>query len=471
MNEKWMRPVELLEILLNFLTVFFAETALFAAFEPLGSALEADGAAAGSAAFRAPSPAVQLLFLAVPVCFWLIRILASRFWLFVLLHAGVFLAAVFCLGTNGLSRGVFALLAGIYLLVSFRIRLQEQREEEGILGPAAALIAAGASMLLCAYLENDAACGRILNASLVYAFLFFSVTYLRNLEQFVQFNRASNAHIPVRRMLLRGGGLTAVCSLAVVLLLALGVNQTFLRRSGDLLRAFLLWAVRGILRVVGAFLSLFGSESAEQTAVRQEAAAEQFLQAGAEEQPLWLEILYQILQYLLFAAAAVLLIFLLYRAISALVSRFYEGKRKRPQGEEKAEEIRESLRTERKKKEKESRLRLFAGTPEEKIRRIFIRTVQKQKRFRNPEGRPGASGGKDPWRKDAREALVRGKTARELEVLFPDQDRETFEQLARLYEKARYARTDAAHPGKGGCSAEDVRRAEACRDALSGKQI
>ena len=60
MNEKWMRPVELLEIFLNFLTVFCVETALFSAFEPLGSALGeegalGEGAAAGYAAFSAPS--------------------------------------------------------------------------------------------------------------------------------------------------------------------------------------------------------------------------------------------------------------------------------------------------------------------------------------------------------------------------------------------------------------------------------
>ena len=56
MNKKWLRSVELLEILMNFLTVFFVETALFAAFEPLGSALltgaAAGEAAAGSAAFQ-----------------------------------------------------------------------------------------------------------------------------------------------------------------------------------------------------------------------------------------------------------------------------------------------------------------------------------------------------------------------------------------------------------------------------------
>ena len=51
MNEKWMRPVELMEILLNFLTVFCVETALFAAFVPLNGALEGEVPDAAAGAF------------------------------------------------------------------------------------------------------------------------------------------------------------------------------------------------------------------------------------------------------------------------------------------------------------------------------------------------------------------------------------------------------------------------------------
>ena len=476
MNEKWMRPVELLEIFLNFLTVFCVETALFSAFEPLGSALGeegalGEGAAAGYAAFSAPSAAVQFLLLTVPVCFWLVRIFASRFWLFILLHAVIFGAAVFGLGANDLQQAIFGVISGIYLIVSLRSRLQEQREEEGLMGPAAALTAALAAIFLCAYLGDGAACGRILNASLAYAFFFFLDTYLRNLQRFVQFNRASNAHIPVRRMLAQGGGLAAGSSLLAVLLLALGVNQSFMDRAGELLKGFLLWAVKGILRLIGAVLSLFGSEGGEQEAVGQEAAVGQLMLAEAKEQPVWLEILYQVIQYLLLGAAFLLLCFLLYKAVSALVRRFYEGKKERQPEGEKTQEIRESLRTERRKKDRKGSLGLFGRTPEEKIRRSFIRAVQKQKRFRNPDGRPGGAKGKDLWRKDARENLVRGKTARELAFLFPDQGQETFARLARLYEKARYGGADAAGREKAACGAEDVRQAEACRETLSGKQI
>ena len=339
------------------------------------------------------------------------------------------------------------------------------------MGPAAALTAALAAIFLCAYLGDGAACGRILNASLAYAFFFFLDTYLRNLQRFVQFNRASNAHIPVRRMLAQGGGLAAGSSLLAVLLLALGVNQSFMDRAGELLKGFLLWAVKGILRLIGAVLSLFGSEGGEQEAVGQESAVGQLMLAEAKEQPVWLEILYQVIQYLLLGAAFLLLCFLLYKAVSALVRRFYEGKKERQPEGEKTQEIRESLRTERRKKDRKGSLGLFGRTPEVKIRRSFIRAVQKQKRFRNPDGRPGGAKGKDLWRKDARENLVRGKTARELAFLFPDQGQETFVRLARLYEKARYGGADAAGREKAACGAEDVRQAEACRETLSGKQI
>lgn len=463
MNEKWMRPVELMEILMNFLTVFCLETALFSAFVPLNSALEGETVAAGSGVFLPAALPFQLLLAAVPVCFWLIRIFVSRFWLFSLLHVGVFLAAVFGLGQNGVQRVLFGTFAGIYLIVSFRNRLQEGREDEGLLGPAAALLAAAAAVLLCAYLGDGAACGRILNASLLYALLFFADTYLRNLDRFIQFNKSSNAHIPVRRMLLRGGSLTAVCSLGVVALLALGANQTFMDRAGELLKNVLLWVIRGVLRLIGFLLSLFGSEGEEQVAAAQEAAAAQFMQAEVQEQPLWLEILYQVIEYVILIGAAVLVIFLLYKAVTALARMFYEGKTERTQDGQKTEEIRETIRVEKKKRNRQEPVRIFARTPEEKIRRIFVRTVQKSERFRNPEGRPGGTWGKkDLWRKDASESLVRAKTARELEFLFEDKDA-AFIELVRLYEKARYAQQETA---SGRCSPEDVKRAEACRDVL-----
>lgn len=149
---------------------------------------------------------------------------------------------------------------------------------------------------------------------------------------------------------------------------------------------------------------------------------------------------------------------------------FYEGKTERTQDGQKTEEIRETIRVEKKKRDRQEPVRIFARTPEEKIRRIFVRTVQKSERFRNPEGRPGGTWGKNPgkkdlWRMDAREGLVRAKTARELEFLFEDKDA-AFIELVRLYEKARYTQQETV---SGRCSPEDVKRAEACRDVLLGK--
>ena len=404
MNEKWMRPVELMEILMNFLTVFCLETALFSAFVPLNSALEGEAVAAGSSAFLPAALPFQLLLAAVPVCFWLIRIFVSRFWLFSLLHVVVFLAAVFGLGQNGVQRVLFGAFAGIYLIVSFRNRLQEGREDEGLLGPAAALLAAAAAVLLCAYLGDGAACGRILNASLLYALLFFADTYLRNLDRFIQFNKSSNAHIPVRRMLLRGGSLTAVCSLGVVALLALGANQTFMDRAGELLKNVLLWVIRGVLRLIGFLLSLFGSEGEEQVAAAQEAAAAQFMQAEVQEQPLWLEILYQVIEYVILIGAAVLVIFLLYKAVTALARMFYEGKTERTQDGQKTEEIRETIRVEKRSETGRSRFgflqgrlrRKSAGSSSGRCRSQSVSAIRKD--VPGAHGEKRISGGRTPAR-------------------------------------------------------------------------
>ena len=66
MNEKWMRPVELMEILMNFLTVFCVETALFSALVPLSGALEGEALGEGSGVLAPPALPAQVLLIAVP---------------------------------------------------------------------------------------------------------------------------------------------------------------------------------------------------------------------------------------------------------------------------------------------------------------------------------------------------------------------------------------------------------------------
>ena len=77
MNEKWMRPVELMEILMNFLTVFCLETALFSAFVPLNSALEGEAVAAGSRVFLPAALPFKLLLAAVPVWSFFLRLFSD----------------------------------------------------------------------------------------------------------------------------------------------------------------------------------------------------------------------------------------------------------------------------------------------------------------------------------------------------------------------------------------------------------
>ena len=87
------------------------------------------------------------------------------------------------------------------------------------------------------------------------------------------------------------------------------------------------------------------------------------MQAEVQEQPLWLEILYQVIEYVILIGAAVLVIFLLYKAVTALARMFYEGKTERTQDGQKTEEIRETIRVEKKKRNRQEPVRIFARTP------------------------------------------------------------------------------------------------------------
>ena len=129
-----------------------------------------------------------------------------------------------------------------------------------------------------------------------------------------------------------------------------------------------------------------------------------------------------------------------YRLVLAAVKKFYEKGIVQDEEEGQATEIRESLERRRKKKEKEKPLPFLTRTPEQKIRKYFIRTVRKL-------GAP----------KDCR-------TARELleTVPAPESEKEkAVGELLRLYEKARYY---------GNCSKEEAELAVHAAETIAGKK-
>ncbi|MBS7032518.1 MAG: hypothetical protein KH237_15645 [Clostridium sp.] len=94
MENKWIdRCMMCLEVLMNFLVIFCLETVIFGSFPNLEKVLEAE-----NGQFGAPGLFRQLLLMAVPFLFLLIRAKAAHFMSFVALHGAVAAGAVLLLG-------------------------------------------------------------------------------------------------------------------------------------------------------------------------------------------------------------------------------------------------------------------------------------------------------------------------------------------------------------------------------------
>lgn len=254
-NKRLRYSMQILEVVMNFLVIFCLETVVFSSFSNLEGLVGETGALV-----KAPGILRQLLFLAVPLLFLLIREKAGHFLTFVACHAVLAAAAVFLLGDGVMQRVVFGVLAAGYLVRSFQLRISRQEVGEGQLGPVAGGIAAGGSFLLCAYLGQETACGRIVNTALIYTFFYFVYAYLEHLVQFVKFNRSSNAHIPVRKMLVQGGGLAAVFGVIAVCILGAGTNNRLVRGMMDLVKTAAYYIARAIAVCISFLLSLFSGK-------------------------------------------------------------------------------------------------------------------------------------------------------------------------------------------------------------------
>lgn len=460
MENKWIdRCMMCLEVLMNFLVIFCLETVIFGSFPDLEKVLEADSGQLG-----APGLLRQILLLAVPFLFLIIRAMAAHFVTFAALHGAVAAAAVLLLGQGTMQRICFGIFVLGYLVLSFVVRISRQRVGEGQLGPAAAGIGAGAAFLLCAYVGMEKACGRIVNTALLYTFLFFGYSYLEHLDRFVQFNRSSNAHIPVKKMLVRGGTMAGLFGLFTVIILGAGTNNRLVRGMMDLVKKLGYYIARAIAIAVSFLLQLFSGGEQEPVT---EIAGQQQMDMGLGEaaaRPAWLDLLIKITEYLIVAAVAALLCFLVYKLILAAIRRFYEKGKAVEVEEGRTTEIRESLERDKRRWDREKALPLLARSPEEKIRKIFVRTVKRLGLLPAPEtGRRG----RGSWKKEE-ESITDGRlhtrTAREILEIggFAEEDsREAAKELLELYEKARYC---------GGCTKEEASRAVRAADRMTEKK-
>lgn len=430
---------DILEIFLNFLVVFCLETAV-------------DACTGG------PAAPMWMLFLPVflPFLFYWARKKMNRFLPFLLIHAAAVCAAYFC-GTlfsfRLLWSGLFLIISMIYALHSIKLRVVDQEDREREIPTILAGGLAAAAFLLCSYVDQDAGCDRILWITFLYLLAMFFLKYLDNFSSYLRLNRSSTGAMP--EIGIFNSGLTAAGGFGIVSVLLLiafagtpfiGWLSALVRKAGKALLYAIFWLLT----------KWSGEPDMEPVPLEQNPVIE--MQAGpAGASPVWFQILETILTAAVTAALIFGLLFLIFLLIRFLIRGFYvREKEKKVLYEEGFVEEEERIGGNKEKTKK--RLPVFGGTPEEKVRRIYMHTVREAV----VTGRtPSKTEGKRRKRNGESNGLelLRTMTAREqafyaYDASVPDDGdgcAKMWQELLGLYERARY--------GRENLTAQEVRQA------------
>lgn len=418
---------EVLEILLNFTLVLGLETVADAAFGGLS----------------APVPALFLPIMA-PLVFYAARRWCKNLLLFLALHAAV-IAALYYLGgflpVPLLWRIVFPAVGVIYAVCSLKIRLtsREDGEEE----PALGFLAAAAAVFFfgCGRLGSSAGCARILWLALLLLPGHWLKAYLENFLNYMSMNRRAAGAMPEQRIFRGGVFLVALYGGFCLAVLTLYSKTALIKQLSEFVRK----AGFFIMRLLVSLLMLFARDVEEEEAVSvvENAAEPGMFMPAAEEAPLWMQILDKILvtavSVLIFAGLVAAVVMLVRLVIQLFYGREREKKEIRREGF-----VEEEERLERKGSKRGRGIPVIGGTPVQRVRRIFQRTVREAlKQNSLPE-----------------QHAVSAKTVRELTGLCRHaslQDPADWDALASLYERARYT--------EDGVTKEEAREA----GRLSGK--
>lgn len=417
---------ELLTIGLNFMVILGLETA-------------ADVIVGG---LSAPLYALMLPLL-LPVIFYAARRWAGNLLFFLLIHGAAAYGLVYLANFTPfplLWKIVFAVVSGIYVIASLRIRLTYQEDGEGELTPGFMAAVAAVLFLVCSYLGSDAGCSRILWLALLWLPGHWIRMYLDNFLDYMRMNRQAAGAMPEERIL-RGGilaaGIYSIVSLAV---LAACAQTSLVAWMSEMVRK----AGFSALKLFFFLLSLLPETKEEPLPAAQEAVENMSGMAlpAAEEAPMWLQILDKILvtavAVLILAGLAVLLVML----VRYVIRSFY-GRERIKKEIRRDDFVEEEERLSQKKETSKMRLPVIGGTPSQRVRKIFKRTVKAA--FPDQDN-----------------VELAAKTVRELAQLCigaqeesaqagAEKKREAWAALTALYERARYTESQV--------TAEDVREA------------
>lgn len=380
-----------------------------------------------------------LLPVCLPLAFYAARKWVRNLALFLAVHAAavwalIYLADLFPFPL--LWKIVFGALGVLYAAISFRIRLTQNDDGEEELTAGFMAVMAVGEFFLCSYLGSDNGCAVILWLALLWLPGHWMRAYLRNFLGYMEMNRQSAGAMPEKRIF--RGGVTAVgiCGGLALALLSLCARTPLVAWMSKLVRK----CGFALLRLLFLFLSLFPAGQEEDVPAAEEVVQQEQMMMylpEAEEAPVWMQILDKVLvtaiAVLLLAGIVALIVLLVRYVIRSFYGREREKREVCQEGfveeEERLGETGEGF---------PEKLPALLGTPAQKVRRIFKRTVKSAAKGREDAG-------------------IAARTARELAAWCanaegaPSARINEWEELAALYERARYTEAEVTR--------EDVHKA------------
>lgn len=397
---RWIQYSEdFLEIILNFMVVLCLETA-------------------ADASFGGMSVPVWKLALPVflPFFFYALRKWAGKLLLFLILHLA---AAALLFTTAGntpfplLWKIVFAVIGAAYSLHSVKVRVTGDDIAEGEMPAALAGCLAVASFFICSYMRENTGCERITWLTFVWLTLYLLKNYLGNFQAYIDMNKKTSGVMPedgiFRAGIITAGGYSCLSVLLLILCAQtplVGWLSEIAGKSGRLL-----------LRLLFMLVTLFAGGEGETGPVEEEEIAQMTGGPEASIPPAWLQVLDTIVRTAAAIALIAGIIALIVLFARYLIRNFYGRKKEAKEicGEGFLEE---EERLGGIKKQREKKLPLIGGTVQQRVRKLFKKTVQEAY-----SGEPG----------------LHAMTAREIAGLEAEWMTEEWELFSDLYERARYA--------------------------------
>lgn len=378
----------------------------------------------------------------VPLFFYGLREWCDKLWLFMALHGVPLFAVLFLYQGNAIYKGIFAAVVIFYACLSISRRIGAAGR-----GMEAAAPPAVAGVYLVLYLLDTVQGGGQNGAVLLQLLIFFAAGYfifyyLRQFLSYVDINARTTENIPVKNVFYSSAGLAAGFTVIAFGLITICANRSLIEKISAMIRSF----IRKLLSLIRF--------TPEEIQVEAELSGDRIMGAmpdlGEAVEP---SLFMRIMDVVLTLAAFGLILFFFVSGIVTLRKFLQEGFGRKSYGPGFEEtEYRDQIE---KIDNKEGRDGVKRGTiterwkaamsPEEKIRRIYKKTIRKNIPV---------------WESERTERFLDTATARECCMQIFSGDTCGVQEFVSIYERARYAGAL--------CRQEDVRRMKELAEKLHG---